>query len=47
MLKTFLVRERRKVLRINEAVDDDRKLGGACDMYEEKKCIQGFDAKCE
>jgi len=46
MLKTFLVRAQRKVLRIkNEAVDDDWKLGGACGMYEENKCIQGFGAE--
>jgi hypothetical protein len=30
----------RKVLRIkNEAVEDDRKMDGACGMYEEKKCV--------
>jgi len=40
MLKIFLVRVQRKVLRImNEAVEDDWKMDGACGMYEEKKCI--------
>jgi hypothetical protein len=45
MLKTFLVRAQRKAIRVkNEAVEDDWKMGGACDMCEEKKCIQGFGA---
>jgi hypothetical protein len=46
MLQTFLVMAQRKVLRIkSEAVEDDWKIGGACGMYEEKKCIQGFGAE--
>jgi hypothetical protein len=46
MLKTFMERAQRKVLRIkNEAVEDDWKMGGACGMYEEKKCIQDFGAE--
>jgi hypothetical protein len=40
MLKTFLVRAQRRVLRIeNEAVEDDWKMDGACGMYEENKCV--------
>jgi hypothetical protein len=46
MLKTFLVRAQRKVLRVkNEAVEDDWKMDRAWGMYEEKKCISGFGAE--
>jgi len=48
MLKTFLVRAQRKVLRIkNEVVEGDWKVGGACGMYKKKKSHRVLVRKCE